>query len=63
MMAVRPGCNKKDPLSFQRTGLFCVIFFLPEEVVDHIDDFAGIGVDQKHIVIITDPACAAISGW
>jgi hypothetical protein len=28
---------------------------LPEEVVDHVGDFAGVGVDQHHVVVIADP--------
>ena len=35
---------------------------LPEEVVDHVNDFAGVDVDQQHVVIITDPARARIGG-
>ena len=33
---------------------------LPEEVVDHVEDFAGIDVDQQDVVIIADPLRARI---
>src|SRR4249919_1367481 len=44
--------NAATPL--RPTGLAA----LPEEVVDHVPDFPGEGVDQDRIVVITDPAIA-----
>ena len=29
---------------------------LPEEVADHVDHFAGPGVDQQSVIVIADPA-------
>src|SRR5690606_4148193 len=33
---------------------------LPEEVVDHVDDLAGVDVDQQDIVVIAYPAVGAV---
>ena len=34
---------------------------LPEEVVDHVLDFARVDIDQHRVVIIPDPAVRAIN--
>src|SRR5690242_15129591 len=35
-------------------------FALPEDVVDHVDDLAGIDIDEQRVVVIAHPAIRAI---
>ena len=34
---------------------------LPEEVVDHVDHFAAVNINQQHVVIVTHPAIGPVN--
>jgi len=36
---------------------------LPEEIVDYVDHFACVDINQNHIVIISNPTIGAIDRW
>src|SRR3546814_1602366 len=66
-MIERSASGRKTPKKGgRRTGpSVCHLIterILPEEIVDHVDHFARIGVDQKRVVIIADPARTAVGG-
>ena len=56
-----PCYKKKRPGRQGRPGfLFLSCGFLPEEVVDHVDHFAAVDIDQQRIVIVTHPAVGTV---
>lgn len=57
--------DMKKPRDLSRGYSFGVIrpSMLPEEVIDHVHNFAAVDIDQQNVVIVSYPAIGAVHLW